>query len=796
MSAENELEQIKSILGQIRDQNASSSGVGSESSKDVESYARELKFARQELDLLDKGSSAYNRKQKEVEKLTRQTRNAMKDQRRETDLLSLSTNGLAGAMDMLGNALDRVVVSFAGLVSGVFDEAKKLDTLTVEFQRTTAASEQLASNIGALTDRLRLYGISSAKAGAAVKVLAAQYRDFTRLSSGQQDSIGETVVLMGELGISYEQSANIMEIATRSMNMSIAESQGLLVDLRRTSRALQVPIEQLTSDFLSAESRIVQMGRSGIQQFKDLEAAAKNTGVGVNDLIGIAKQFDTFEGAQRAAQRLNAILPGATFDSRTLLMLADTPVQLAEYLQNNLESAGLTIDDITGKGRRLGDAIGEAFGQEGATVIKLLSGDIEGLQGEVEKTTYSFEQMKTEAFGLKGFDEVMNNVMDAFKRPVSDIQQAARTTFQGLVESGIIGRFEKFNKNLIEKTSDFVNKNSNLVGAIGILYNLGNIDVVQQGYEIFKGIAGFTGTIFRNVFSLKGLLTLMVGGVLYSIRDSFADIKTAFLGPQGGFFNGISKFYDVIMDKYQEFKTAAIDMGFDKEFFDKGLAAISALAIEGYRFMNLHFLGPTYDFISLEFADAFVEMLDVVYTKVTHWLTSLMNTITQKTVQWTVEALLPEEIEWLMTGFGASPEQLSQWLVGESEAGLDVEAIKKMRTERREQELKDASDARKGSWEDFTKTKGATAIVDTTNKIFTQVAPHITKGLDDAFLHGGNIYNAIKDGVREGAKEGVQVLGELTTGVDAAHNRRQNVTVELNGRNVANGVAEHLLKGY
>ena len=87
MAAEDELKDIKQILGQIRDQNKTTVGVGSQSSRDLAQYTTELKMARQELDLLEKGSGAYNRKLREVEKLTAQARNAMKDQREKPTFL-------------------------------------------------------------------------------------------------------------------------------------------------------------------------------------------------------------------------------------------------------------------------------------------------------------------------------------------------------------------------------------------------------------------------------------------------------------------------------------------------------------------------------------------------------------------------------------------------------------------------------------------------------------------------------------------------------------------------------------
>ena len=249
MSAEDELSDIKSILSQIRDQNAASAGAGGVNAADVEDYTRQLSLARQELEMLEQGTGAYNRKQKEVESLTRQARNAMKDQRDEVDLLTLSTQGLTGALSLVTNALDKVIVKAGEMVAAVMADAKALDNLTINFQAATGASADMAANMGYLTDRLRLYGIANEEASAAVNELYSGFTGFTRLNMEQQAEIARTVALMGDLGVSFSASTQILEAGTRTLGMSLGETESLIMDMRATAMALEVPIENLTRDF-------------------------------------------------------------------------------------------------------------------------------------------------------------------------------------------------------------------------------------------------------------------------------------------------------------------------------------------------------------------------------------------------------------------------------------------------------------------------------------------------------------------------------------------------------------------
>ena len=606
MAAEDELKDIKQILGQIRDQNQTTAGVGSQSSRDLAQYTSELKMARQELELLDEGSGAYNRKLREIEKLTAQARNAMKDQRRETDLLTLSMQGVTGAVDMLGNAVDKVIVKFGELVASVMAEAKQLDNLTVQFKAATGASSQMAGNIGLLTDRLRMFGVSSEEASESIGALYGGFNLFTRLNQDQQQQLGTTVALLGELGISAQTSAKILETSMMAMGMSVEQSTTLLMDLRGTAQALQVPIEQLSSDFLAAENRIVQLGVRGPDAFKKLAAQSKATGVDVSTLLGVVQQFDTFEGAAKAASKLGAVLGTSVFDPLAINQL-ESPADQIEYLKDGIHNAGITADNFSEQSRFLQKAIAGALGTDTTTMVKILRGEFDELNEAAQEATMTFEEMKKEAFGLKGFDEVVNNMMGALKRPISDIQKATRATFEGLTP--LISRFEKFNARLIEQTTSFVEKNSQLVGAVGILYNLANIDGIQQGYDIFKGIASFTGSVMSNLFSIKGVLAVMVGGTFYLLRERLGgiyDILTG-TGPGTGPVAALKALGAAMSDVFDDFKQKAIDLGFDKEFF----SALSDLVFNAFYFGILKvtdYMAPLYDKMKVEFLYMYQEM--------------------------------------------------------------------------------------------------------------------------------------------------------------------------------------------
>jgi len=763
MAEVDELKDIKQILAQIRDQPAkqASETTPSPSSADLDQYTRELALARGELENLEKGSSAYNRKQKEVEKLTRQTRNALKDQRTETDLLTLSTQGLVGAFDMFTNAADKVITKFAGIVKGVFDEAKKLDTLTIEFQKTTGASSEFASNIGELTDRLRLFGVDSGDAAQAIGTLQSQFTMFTQLNAEQQLEIGRTAALLGELGVSYETSAKVFETSTRTLGLSLGQTESLLIDLRTTARALEVPIEQLSRDFGSAENMIAALGVTGPQAFKELAAASKATGVEMGTLLSMTEKFDTFEGAAEAVQSLNAVLGGNYLDSLSMVEEVD-PAKRFEMLRDAVFAAGHSVESLANSNDYyLKKSLAGVMGVDVSTFMKMLSGDVEELTGQVDTAAVSFEELSKEAFGLRGFDSVMNNMVGALSRPVSRIQEATRATFEGFTP--LISKFEKFNEELINKTNAFVSKNSEMVGAVGILYNLANVDGVQKGYEIFKGIAGFTGTVLSNMFSLKGLLAVMAGGVLFAIKDDFDTIRKAF--DEKGFMGALSTAFDVVKGKVTELGDYLDkEFGFNKEFLKKGLNVLKALAVEGYQYFNVYLLQPTLAYLKDDVFPLLKNLADQLFTKL---MLSLANT-------------LGGAARTLLFGFSSKDEIIAD--LDSRKTYLEMEAEDMGSGGTPEDKLAAATAARQAAMGEFMGTRGAQTVEATAQKAVDTVAPYVAKTQQAVKEATAGMVDA---GEKFG-KEALQIIKEGLAAQEAAH---IDVQVNIDGRALDGSVA-------
>ena len=126
--------------------------------------------------------------------------------------------------------------------------------------------------------------------------------------------------------------------------MSSAEANNVSLELLATAQALNVPAGKMASDFNNAMDELAKYGPEGIEVFKELAAQAKAAGVEMNTLLGIAKGFDTIEGAAEATSKLNAVL-GSTLNS--MEMLNATESQRIELIRQSVTASGRSFDSMT-----------------------------------------------------------------------------------------------------------------------------------------------------------------------------------------------------------------------------------------------------------------------------------------------------------------------------------------------------------------------------------------------------------------------------------------------------------------
>ena len=498
---------------------------------ELQRLTEQLRLAESQLSRLDQGTSAYNQKLREVERLSNQA--------------SAAFNSQTGSMLGLGRAYDTIKSKIIEFGNAIAAEAKALDNTTIEFQRTTGATEQLSENIGRLTDNLALFGVSLADAEATVSALMGTFTEFTQMNAVLQNEIGATVALLNEVGISAASSAKILESSTKTLGMSVDETADMLVNLRASATALGVPVEKLTQDFIGAEEMLAKLGKTGPNTFKELAAQAKATGLELAKITALAEKFDTFEGAASAAQGLNAVLGGNFLDSLYMIEEVD-PAKRFLAIRDAIFDAGYSAESLADTNNYyLKKSLAATLGLPVSDFMKMLTGDVNLLTGEVMQAASSLEELREQAFKMKGFDDIMSNVFKQFKKPVTEIQTATRDAFELLTP--LQKSIEDYTSKVTSATNTFIRNNRQLVGNIGMLYNFFGMDVFQEAFNLMEGTASAMSKTVGFIFSMKGLILGLTGGALYLLHDRVNEIRAAF--HLGGVFAAIDTAVVALADK-------------------------------------------------------------------------------------------------------------------------------------------------------------------------------------------------------------------------------------------------------
>jgi hypothetical protein len=229
-------------------------------------------------------------------------------------------------------------------IEQTFELAKAQDAAISSFRKATGATKEYNIAITQAERRNFAAGVEAKDASAAFENLFTSFSAFTQLNVNQQAAIADTTVLLNKLGVSGGTASQILDKAMRATGMSAGQANDILLDLAGSAQSLGVPINKMADDFAGAFGDLTKYGDKTIDIFKSLEIQAKNTGISVSALIGIAKQFDTFDGAGKAVGRLNAILGGPYLNS--IDMLNSSEEERIDILKRQVDMAGVNFNSL------------------------------------------------------------------------------------------------------------------------------------------------------------------------------------------------------------------------------------------------------------------------------------------------------------------------------------------------------------------------------------------------------------------------------------------------------------------
>lgn len=406
-----------------------------------------------------------------------------------SDALAESFNKTFTAANIGASVLAKVAETTA-LLTYTTDEA------IASFNVSTGAARLYANEIISLNNDLFLSGVTAGDAAAAFAAMSTNITDLKNISPSSRREISETVSILGEMGISADTTTSNIQFMQKSLGLAVSESAGYQRELFTLAQEIGMPPAEMAENFRNAAPQLAVFGKSAGKVFKDLQVAARASGLEVQELLNIVEQFDTFEGAAESVGKLNAILGGPFLNSMELVMETD-PTSRMRMLSDALNNAGRSFDDMTYYERR---AITAAAGLSDVNQLALvMSGNFELAGIEVNKSASEIEDMAARQKEFSSITQDLTEIMMSFAfsvRPVitfvKELLSVTENAISSFNETGeaVTGVERSFGSLMATLGAGLVG----IAAGAGIISGLGTV-IFSIGSAIVTSAAGLAASI-------------------------------------------------------------------------------------------------------------------------------------------------------------------------------------------------------------------------------------------------------------------------------------------------------------
>ena len=402
-----------------------------------------------------------------------------------------------------------------------------------ELERTGKVSAELSRVSIRLGDTLKISGVGYEEMTQAVNGLVSGVSDYTMLSADMQKSLLNDAALFAEVGVSNEQYTQGLQSGIKGMGMTADTAADTMRDLRRTALAMQVPVGELTDDYVAQADKLSQLGDTAIPTFKEMARIQKVTGLEMGKLVAMTDKFDTFEGAAEQAGSLNAALGGNFVDSMSLMM-EDDPAERFKMIRDAIEDSGVSMEDM---GRKQKMFMANAAGFENVSdFAAAMSGDLSALEKEAAGSdgTDTVKTLEDAATNIRSQTELAANAAKAIEPAYGTLAAKAMTVVDkfapGLMNAA--KDLAAWNQKQTEKVPDEIAAGFGMIeGAMEMWEKFKEILANIQG--IVVGIIAFPGKMIKAGKAVWGFL----GKTKTKIVDAFG-----WLTGKGKFANKLNLF--------------------------------------------------------------------------------------------------------------------------------------------------------------------------------------------------------------------------------------------------------------
>ena len=370
----------------------------------------------------------------------------------------------------------------------------------------TGTGRELSSVMVDAQDAGNLLGIRLDNAGKATGELFSQTTNFVNVSKAAQTSMVLQASLLGKIGINGQMASETFQFLNMNLGMTAAQAQNVATELAMMGTELGITAEQMTSDFNQSLGTLAVYGPRSMQVFKGLASAAKLAGVEVSTLLGIAKKFDTFQGAAEGAAKFNALL-GTQLSTTEMLMMTED--QRIETLIRQTQAQGVAFKDMDKFSQlALASAAGIEDINEAQRIFGMNMGQYQQYRSEMERSADAQNKLE------KAVRDTME-IQDKFKVLAAEFAVMVTPILEGV--HGALDGVMSFLKQFDDETRESFMKIVGTIGTLGIALKVIGpiISVIGGGFGTLTGI--ITGAGVAGGVATGGGLVAGIGALATAI---------------------------------------------------------------------------------------------------------------------------------------------------------------------------------------------------------------------------------------------------------------------------------------
>ena len=462
------------------------------------------------------------------------------------------------------------------------------DSMMASFRKSTGASKEFSDSVYATSENLRGMGLDMGAANEASQALYENVTAFKDATGTTREEMGTFVGVLNELGVDAYAASEGLQLLQQGLGMSWEQAKETELAIIGTAKSLDMNLNQAMQDFSTHASELIAHGDQMESVFKGLMKQARKTGLEMGVLMGIAGEYDTFEGAATAVGRLNGILGGAYLNS--IEMLYATEDERLGLLRESLAMSGRQFSDLSRYEQKAMAAaagfnsVGEAAAFFNASVDDPAAQEAAARQEELAKQAREmkpiFERLQLALNKLAiSFKPVIEGISSMIEG-ISEMAPWAKWTV-GILGTLIIGfgtwfKIMKMGIVLAEfatslklagtalkvftfasNAARFAVGAAGLLGAIMLLYTLIQIGQSPSLIEVFYMLAAATAAyaLVNNSSVVPSVIAATTG--LWAMATAAWAAITPFLpmiamvGLLGLAIFGLVKYWDAVMDVFQ-----------------------------------------------------------------------------------------------------------------------------------------------------------------------------------------------------------------------------------------------------